>query len=178
MSLGRAIASAYSRSFQFSGLASRADYWWFVAWLYLVPLALLIGYAVAARLVRALGSGRLGTAGNWLLALVFLAALAVFIGSIIPGLALAFRRARTTAATRWRLAAYVLPLIGPLVLLFAIQNAGIGIGQCDGGVPRWMLPWNYSDSGCADLRQAWQANLPWNWGSGDVVCLGMCVPPR
>ena len=49
--------------------------------------------------------------------------------------------------------------------------------QCDGDVPEWMIPSDYDDGGCVELRPAWEANLPWNAGKTELVCLGMCADP-
>jgi hypothetical protein len=66
---------------------------------------------------------------------------------------------------------------GALVLagLFAASLIGLGgVAQCDGVVPKWMVPDDYDGGGCIEGRPQWEAVLPWNWGEWEPYCLGMC----
>jgi hypothetical protein len=59
--------------------------------------------------------------------------------------------------------------------LFAASLVGLGgVAQCDGTVPRWMLPDDYDGGGCIEGRPPWEALLPWNLGEWEPYCLGMC----
>ena len=49
----------------------------------------------------------------------------------------------------------------------------VGTLQCDGSVPRWMVPADYDGGGCMRLPTNWEATQPWN--EEDLVCLGLCV---
>jgi hypothetical protein len=79
------------------------------------------------------------------------------------------RRAVLTAATVL-VAFAIIATAGYLVYPFRTV-------QCDGSVPEWMIPSDYDGGGCVELRPAWEANLPWNAGKTELVCLGMCADP-
>ena len=87
-------------------------------------------------------------------------------------------RFRAPRGPAWILAATLALLVAAMLLLPpAFIALTTGQGQCDGNVPRWMLPDNYQSlGGCVTLRPAWEGWLPWNWGRQDLVCLGMCAP--
>jgi hypothetical protein len=76
---------------------------------------------------------------------------------------------------RWIGAILVATALVGFVALFAAGSVLPAVMQCDGSVPRWMLPPDYDNSGCVDLRPQWEASLPWNQGKAELVCLGMCV---
>ena len=73
-----------------------------------------------------------------------------------------------------------MPILAILVVLagigwYFVSTSVFGTIQCDGDVPRWMIPSDYDDSGCVPLRPAWEAMLPWNADRQDPVCIGMCA---
>jgi hypothetical protein len=68
--------------------------------------------------------------------------------------------------------------LGLLVIagLFAASYIGLGrVAQCDGSVPKWMVPDDYDGGGCVELRPFWEGGLPWNIGDWEHYCLGMCL---
>ena len=60
-----------------------------------------------------------------------------------------------------------------VAILIAGVFPGIHTVQCDGNVPRWMLPFDYDGGGCIEIPDNWKASLP--WAHKDLVCLGLCT---
>lgn len=77
----------------------------------------------------------------------------------------------------WIVVAVIGVLIAAMLVLgSATGGGGATMSQCDGSVPRWMLPDDYRQlGGCVPLRPAREAWFPWNWGRQDLVCIGMCA---
>jgi uncharacterized membrane protein YhaH (DUF805 family) len=91
----RAVLAKYS---DFSGRARRSEYWFW-------SLALFIAYIVAVILFvifKPLG---------------IIAYLAVFLGAIVPSLAVSFRRLHDTNKSGWWLLIGLVPFVGGLILL-------------------------------------------------------------
>lgn len=105
MSFVEAIKSAYRNYFKFSGRASRPEFWWFYLFNVLVVIATNI---IAAIEVSNNGSGTIGFA----LLIVF------GLGTMIPSLALTFRRLHDTERSAWWLLIGLIPFGGIVLLIF------------------------------------------------------------
>lgn len=86
------------------------------------------------------------------------------------------QRTRRFSRRNWIiLAVFGLLIVATLAFGPAARESASTI-QCDGSVPRWMLPDDDRElGGCVPLRPAWEGWLPWNWGRQDLVCLGLCT---
>lgn len=87
----------------FSGRAPRAEYWWYY-------LVLLVAYVVAIFIDRSIGSKVLGPYG--------IVAVLLWIGLLIPTLAVGVRRMHDTDRTGW----WILAPIVPYVIGFAMAG--------------------------------------------------------
>jgi uncharacterized membrane protein YhaH (DUF805 family) len=93
---------------QFSGRAPRAEYWWFY-------LLLIVAYIVAVTIDMTLGSSLLGPYG--------ILTVVVWLGAIIPTLAVGVRRLHDTNRTGWWMLAPIVPyLIGAVLMGPALLN--------------------------------------------------------
>jgi uncharacterized membrane protein YhaH (DUF805 family) len=102
MSFGESIRSVYGNYFNFSGRASRSEFWWFLLFVVLMYVAL-----VAA--VIALPAGLAVT--------VILGFEALALLTVIPLWALAVRRLHDADRSGWWLLAYFIPVVGALLML-------------------------------------------------------------
>ena len=93
-----AVRSVLSNYTNFSGRASRSEYWWWI--LALIGLQIVI-------FVISLITPEIG----------LLLSVVVFFGVIIPGLAVAVRRLHDTGRSGWWLLVAFIPLVGALILL-------------------------------------------------------------
>jgi uncharacterized membrane protein YhaH (DUF805 family) len=105
MELGESVkrnltTSAYA---QFSGRASRSEYWWFFLG------SFLIGFALGV-IDAALGSAVLSS--------LFV------LGVLIPSIALNVRRLHDTGRSGWYVLLSIIPIFGPLVLLVFFASKG------------------------------------------------------
>jgi uncharacterized membrane protein YhaH (DUF805 family) len=96
---------AYRRYADFQGRASRSEYWLF----FLLVMLVMVGSSV---LIYATG-GPDGVFGM----LVSLVYLVFILGSLVPSLAVAFRRLHDTNRSAWWLLIGLLPFIGAIVLI-------------------------------------------------------------
>lgn len=95
--------SGWKKATQFSGRANRSEFWWFVLFSFLVGIGVsIVDGAVGVGGAQGIGviSGLYG------------------IASILPSLALAIRRLHDTNRSGWWLLIGLLPLIGPVVLIY------------------------------------------------------------
>lgn len=91
MTFQESIKVCFNKYVDFSGRASRSEYWWFVLFVFLVQLGL-------------------GLFSNWL-ALIFLLA------TLLPQIAAATRRLHDTGRSGWWQLIGLVPLIGWIVLI-------------------------------------------------------------
>jgi uncharacterized membrane protein YhaH (DUF805 family) len=117
MELGESVkrnltTSAYA---QFSGRASRSEYWWFFLGSFLIGIALGV-------IDAALGSAVLTS--------LFV------LGIIIPSIALNVRRLHDTGRSGWYVLLSLIPLFGPLVLLVFYASQGDKRANAYGPVPK------------------------------------------
>jgi uncharacterized membrane protein YhaH (DUF805 family) len=99
----------YRKYFDFNGRARRSEYWLFVLFMAIVVMVLEALAAVAA----ISGASNLGPPQH----AVILATSAFFLVTMIPLLALKFRRLHDTNRSAWWLLIGLAPLLGALVLL-------------------------------------------------------------
>ena len=91
MSFQEAIKTCFAKYADFTGRASRAEYWWWVLFVVLCSMALsMVGHVLGA-----------------------LFSIAV----LLPGLAVGARRLHDADHSAWWLLIAVIPLVGPIVLI-------------------------------------------------------------
>lgn len=105
----------------FSGRARRAEYWYYT--LFLIIISIVVSIADAA-----LGTSIAGpdgaSSGIGILSIILL------LGTILPSLSVTVRRLHDTDRSAWWFLLYLLPLIGPIVLLvFLIFKGTVGENQ-------------------------------------------------
>lgn len=106
---------------QFSGRAPRAEYWWFY-------LFILIAYLAAVFIDSMLGSSLLGPYG-------ILTAL-VWLGLVIPTLAVGVRRMHDTNRTGWWILAPIVPYVVGFAMMgpAALDPGGSGMAAAGGAM--------------------------------------------
>lgn len=104
MSFTEAVRTCFSKYVDFTGRASRPEYWWFV-------LSYLVVYLAAAMLDAAIGTGGV------LAGLVGLAYL-------LPMLAAGVRRLHDTGRSGWWLLLPLVPIVGSIVLIVFLASPG------------------------------------------------------
>jgi uncharacterized membrane protein YhaH (DUF805 family) len=111
MDFQTAVRTVLNKYADFSGRASRSEYWWWV-------LAYVIAYVVVAIVS--------GILGKFAMVLPVLLALAVF----VPSLAVSVRRLHDVDKSGWWLLIGLVPLVGFIVLLyFTVQQGTSGPNQ-------------------------------------------------
>ena len=105
----------------FSGRAPRAEYWWYY-------LFLMIAYVAAIFIDSALGSSLLGPYG--------ILTLVVWLGAIVPTLAVGVRRLHDTNRTGWWMLAPILPYLIGFAMLgpAALDPEGTGMAAAGGAM--------------------------------------------
>jgi uncharacterized membrane protein YhaH (DUF805 family) len=96
MTFQDSIRTCFSKYADFSGRASRSEYWWFF-------LFLVIVYCVAAVI---------GNVAYYLVAL----------GTLLPSLAAAVRRLRDSGRSGWWVLIGLVPLVGGIILLVLLAQ--------------------------------------------------------
>lgn len=104
MSFAEAVKTCFSKYVDFTGRASRPEYWWFV-------LSYVIAYFVALFFDLAVGTTAVLTT---LVGLVY----------FLPMLAAGVRRLHDTGHSGWWLLISLVPLVGPIVLIVFLASAG------------------------------------------------------
>jgi uncharacterized membrane protein YhaH (DUF805 family) len=103
MTFGEAIRSGFDNYVNFSGRASRAEFWWWVL------------FAILASIVANIIDAIIG-------APIF--SLLVSLGLLLPGLAVSVRRLHDTNRSGWWILIGLIPLIGFIVLLIFYLEQG------------------------------------------------------
>ena len=99
------MLEAYKRYADFQGRASRSEYWLFVLFVFIVATVFVVaGVALSG------GSAQPNM-------LVMLPYLVFLLGSLVPSLAVGFRRLHDTDRSAWWLLIAFIPLIGGVALL-------------------------------------------------------------
>jgi len=122
----RAIGASYANILNFSGRASRAEYWCFVLFQFLVGLALVgatMGYAIYAVTLAEYGiptPDMIGDLQSWMAIIQVV----MFLLLTVPGLSSLIRRLHDTDKSGWWFFISFLPLIGALILLYFVVQPG------------------------------------------------------
>lgn len=114
MGFTEAVAACFAKYATFSGRARRAEFWWFALFNFLVMAALSavdLGFANPQRWMMGGGGPSPVGALYWL-------------GVLLPSLAVTVRRLHDTGHSGWWLLLYLIPVIGPLVLLWFFATPG------------------------------------------------------
>lgn len=104
MSFVEAVKSGFSRYVDFSTRSSRSEYWWFV-----------LSYFVIAIVLGLIDSF---TIGMGILPLI------VVLAYLIPSLAVVVRRLHDVGRSGWWILIALIPLIGPLIVLYWMVIGG------------------------------------------------------
>lgn len=122
MNMIQAVKAVFSKYATFSGRARRAEYWWFLLFVFVAIFVLayidsaVLGFGTAETSV---GDGSVSfSADGGPLTAVFLLA------TLLPGIAVTVRRLHDTDRRGWWILIGVIPLIGTLVLLWFYASKG------------------------------------------------------
>lgn len=108
MTFQESIKVCFSKYADFSGRASRSEYWWFF-------LFIILAGAIVSMLDNKLGG-------------VF------YLATLLPSLAAATRRLHDTSRSGWWQLICLVPLVGLIVLLVFLAQKGDGGADADGSV--------------------------------------------
>jgi len=124
MNLSDAIASGFSNYVNFSGRATRSEYWYWVLFIALVQIAtLIIDLAINARM--AAGISDLASVIAAVAAGFYGVAAAIFgLATIIPSFAVTIRRLHDLDRTGWWIFLPLIPIVGGIVLLIWYCSKG------------------------------------------------------
>lgn len=111
---------------QFDGRARRAEFWWFT----LVNMGIIFGAAVIVSVLGVVSEAITGIGA--LLYFVYV------IGMIVPGLAVAVRRLHDTNKSGAMLFIYLIPLVGPIILLVFYATDGDRAANKYGPSPKYV----------------------------------------
>lgn len=118
---GQAVKAFFANYATFKGRASRSEFWWFFLLSFLVAFVLsMITNTVGTDFVDGDGSPHYNAVGTITTGLSGLWSLA----TLIPGLALSFRRLHDTGRSAWWLLIGLIPLIGEIVLIVFYAQPG------------------------------------------------------
>lgn len=107
MGFGESVARCLRRFATFSGRASRAEYWWFSLFVSLVSLA-------ASLVGSALGAGE--SSGSF--------AVIAYLVLLLPSLAAGVRRLHDIDRSGWWLLIGLVPVVGPIALVYFFLQRG------------------------------------------------------
>ncbi|PKM03872.1 MAG: DUF805 domain-containing protein [Gammaproteobacteria bacterium HGW-Gammaproteobacteria-6] len=106
MTFQDSIRIGFSKYADFTGTASRPEYWWFF-------LFLVLGSLVA-------------------MALSFWLSMVFSLATIVPSLAAATRRLHDTGRSGWWLLISLVPLVGGIVLIVLLAQEGTSLARAEG----------------------------------------------
>lgn len=121
---GAAIKRFFKKYATFSGRASRGEYWWVVLFQFIIS-AVLYAFTLPSLIAATTAASQGGTApqlgagyyvANGLLTLWSLA-------TLVPSLAVAWRRLHDTGRSGWYYLLGLIPLVGPIILLVFFASA-------------------------------------------------------
>ena len=116
MSFTEAVSSVYRNYAKFDGRASRAEYWWFTLFAFLV----IFGLAFAAGMVA--GITRVSTSSASTLVVIGLVIFGIV--SFIPSIAVGVRRLHDSEKSGWWYLLVLIPYLGGLILLILLALPG------------------------------------------------------
>ncbi len=135
-----AVRRGFTKYATFSGRASRAEYWWWTLFTFLVVLVLGIPAAVVGTLTSADGGETPGAPAVPLLVAIFLFYLAV----LVPTLAVTVRRLHDAGNSGWLVLLGLIPWVGGLILLvFAVMPASPNGARYDPVPLAYGYPYGY-----------------------------------
>jgi uncharacterized membrane protein YhaH (DUF805 family) len=109
MGMQEAVSKCFSNYVGFEGRAARPEYWWWVLFIIVV--------AVVLQIIGSILFGADSSAAGALAGLFYLV-------TLLPSLAVSVRRLHDTDRSGWWLLIGFIPLIGGLILLFFMVQAG------------------------------------------------------
>ena len=119
MSFGEAVQAGWRGYVDFSGRSSRSAYWWWVLFVFLVGIvANMLDLIIpgASVFTQSVGNGQVVETG----VISTIASLAL----LLPGLAVSIRRLHDTDRSGWWVLINIIPLIGWIVYLVFMLQAG------------------------------------------------------
>ena len=126
-----AIKLAYSRYFDFGGRSTRAEYWWYQLYSYIVSIVMTLSFLIGA----IAGIGALFGDDDMAIAaiiglLLFLLCFLIVILSIIPAIAITIRRLHDSGKSSLLVWLLFVPLVnivaGVLVFIFSLLPSSAG----------------------------------------------------
>jgi uncharacterized membrane protein YhaH (DUF805 family) len=114
VSFGDAIKTCFSKYSDFSGRATRSEFWWFALFVWLVQL---IPYLLLMTAMPASGEDPSGAFWLWIVLLVV-----IFLGLFLPYLGVLVRRLHDTDKSGWWYWIVLVPCIGPIWLLILLVS--------------------------------------------------------
>jgi uncharacterized membrane protein YhaH (DUF805 family) len=118
MTFGSAISNVLSNYANFSGRASKSEFWWWFLFFTLLMIAVGMVSAVLSDSLGGLLSGL------------------VWLGLFLPNLAVHVRRLHDTGHSGWWLLIFFIPLIGFIVLLVWFLSASTPLANSYGEPPK------------------------------------------
>ena len=131
MSIVESIRSVFVQYATFSGRARRSEFWWFVFANWFVS-SILSAVTFVPPLVRSTsnnGEAFVASAGSTVFGLCSLAVL-------IPALAVGARRLHDTNRSGWNCFMFLIPLAGPVILLYFLIQEGTSGSNSYGADPK------------------------------------------
>lgn len=113
-----AIRNSYANILNFSGRASRAEYWWFLLFQFLAPFCLTFGMMMYAMGLDPAEAEALAAQSMGIWTLVFV------VGFWLPALSSLIRRLHDTDHSGWWYFILLVPIIGFIILLFFLLMPG------------------------------------------------------
>ncbi len=115
MTFPQAIQTAFKNYAKFDGRASRSEYWWF----YLFQFLIMFVPVFVASLIGGTNNSVVGG----IIGLIFIVAV---LGTIIPGLAVSFRRLHDTDHSAWWMLISFIPFGGIVLLVWMASSGTLG----------------------------------------------------
>ena len=109
MGFGEAISSGLKNVTNFSGRASRSEFWWFVLFIWIVSVILNFVFG----LIGLNGDSTLGT-GFFL----------VYVLQVLAVIGVGCRRLHDTGKSGWLQLLWIIPCVGPIILIVFWVQAG------------------------------------------------------
>ncbi len=117
MSFAEAVKTVFSKYATFSGRARRSEYWWW--WLFVVVVAVILSLIDSAIGLRVSDASVMGVEVYGLLTLIF------GLATIIPGIAVTFRRLHDTGRSGWWWLLGLLCGIGAIIVfIMCLMDSG------------------------------------------------------
>jgi len=110
-----AVRSAYGNYANFSGRATRPEFWWF--WLFYMLVFVVLAVVAGA--------------GSGIASIAYIAMAGFALASIIPGIAVAVRRLHDTGRSGWWLLLGLIPFGGLVLLIFYLMPSTPGPNRFD-----------------------------------------------